>query len=95
MEEILEVVFQILGFVIEAMCDCFFYGPGHGRLDLSDLWEWVGYLGASTWLILSLGRVQWENLDWRATSTGVVIMMGGLSALAWFGLHHYAVSVRT
>ena len=48
--------------------------------------EWVGFLGASVWLIVSLGRVKLENDDWRAMTTGgacwlrVQFCCGGLSS---------------
>jgi hypothetical protein len=45
--------------------------------------EWMGFLGASAVLILSLGRIQWENNDWRARGMGVALLLVG-TTLLWF-----------
>lgn len=56
-------------------------------------WEWFGFVGASAWLIFSLGKVQWENKDWRAIGTGLALLVGGLGLLVWAGYSHYQSSL--
>ncbi len=80
--EILELIF----FLVEVVVD------GYGCVRKICTSEWIGFLGASAWLILSLGQVKWENRDWRAVLSGSAIFLGSLTLIVWFGLSHYAVT---
>lgn len=59
--------------------------PEDGVYDIS---EWLGFLGASVWLVLSLGRIKWENDDWRARSTGALVVVVGAALLGGLILRH-------
>lgn len=95
MELILEVLGRILFFIIAMLVDGCFIDLFDGSLRRSPLWEGIGFFGASAWLIVSLGRIQWENTDWRAIFSGTVLLLGALTLIIWFGLSHYAVTMAT
>ena len=91
MEEILKILLGILAGIVEG----FSGGDLNGREDsklLLFLWEMIGFIGGSMWLIVSLGRIRWENRDWRAMGTGMVLLGGGLMLVIRFGLIHYAAT---
>ena len=92
MEEIFEVVFRIVLFLAELFFDGFYYVRSEESFRKLCTWEWIGFLGASAWLIVSLGRVKWENNDWRALLSGSAIFFGGLVLIVWFGLSHYSAT---
>ena len=57
-------------------------------------WECFGFVGASAWLVLSFGKVQWENKDWRAVGSGLLLLIGGLGLVVWAGFSHYQSSLE-
>ncbi|MDB6138891.1 MAG: hypothetical protein JWO94_1963, partial [Verrucomicrobiaceae bacterium] len=70
----LEMICQA-AFVMEAFLDSifgFFFNSRGTPQSLSA--QWLEFLGASAWLIVSMGRIKWENDDWRAYSTGVLLV---------------------
>ncbi|MDB6119555.1 MAG: hypothetical protein JWO08_3336 [Verrucomicrobiaceae bacterium] len=78
MNVLLEIICQVIVFIVEVLVDDifgFFFdvrSSGH-----SELREWLGFLGASAWLVVSMGRIKWENHDWRAFTTGVLLVAVG------------------
>jgi hypothetical protein len=91
MEETLKILLGILAGMMEG----FSQGEGDETFESKVglvLWELIGFVGGSAWLIISLGRLQWENRDWRAVSTGLALLAGGLMLLIRFGLNHYAAA---
>ncbi len=56
-----------------------------------DVSEWVGFIGASVWLVASFGKVRWENNDRRAMGTGL-LLMAGVVLLGWLALRQLVQS---
>ena len=88
MDLLFELIFQFVAEVLGAVLEGFLKGGVTGEWLTSDTWEWFGYVGASALLVLSFGRVQWENKDWRAVCSGLVLLAGGLALIGWIGLNH-------
>ncbi len=95
MDTILEVLARILFVIIAVVVDGCFIDLFDGSMRRSPMWEWIGFLGASAWLIISLGRIKWENTDWRAIFSGTTLLLGALTLIIWFGLSHHAATMAT
>jgi hypothetical protein len=92
MDLLFELIFQIVAEVLGAVLEGFLKGGVIGEWLTSDTREWIGFSGVSAWLVLSFGRVQWENKDWRAVGSGLVLLAGGLILVVWAGFSHYQSS---
>ena len=73
MESFFGFLIEMIGAVLEIALE----GVVSSFWDVLSL-EWIGFLGASAVLIFSLGRIQWENKDWRAISVGMLLMGTGV-----------------
>ena len=82
--EFLELLLSLVEVVVDGFC----YVRSKENSLRFCIWEWIGFLGASAWLIFSLGRVKWENNDWRAVLSGSAILLGSLTLIVWFRLNH-------
>ncbi len=72
MDVVLELLVEIACAILELVLDMFAS-------------EWVGFLGASTLLVVSLGRIKRENDDWLAMGTGVLVILAGIVVVGgWF-----------
>ena len=90
MEDLLQLLFglfELIGFIVDLSDGARAIFDGR-LLPL----EWFGFVGASTLLVLSFGKVQWENKDWRAVGSGMLLLMGGLGLIVWGGFSHYQSS---
>lgn len=59
----LESAAGCLGAILEGMAQCF---PS----------SFFGWIGRRTALGLTFGRVDWDTEDWRAVTTGVIVLVG-------------------